>query len=100
MIIVMSVKLKNIICNFFLAISIQTSLHLQTSFVRILNSLNFSMLAKRVCFSLEILDLDFIFMSSKPSPINESSTKDERKLFKKLERSNKLSLIFIQMTIV
>ncbi|KAG2704620.1 hypothetical protein I3760_05G012700 [Carya illinoinensis] len=46
-----------------------------------------------------VLDLDSSLTSPKPPPITEESNRDEKESFKQWERSNRLSLMFMKMTI-
>ncbi|KAG6635812.1 hypothetical protein CIPAW_11G068500 [Carya illinoinensis] len=54
---------------------------------------------ERVRFTLGVLDLDSSLTSLKPPPLTEQSKRDEKESFKQWERLNKLSLMFMKMTI-
>ncbi|XP_038971782.1 uncharacterized protein LOC120104549 [Phoenix dactylifera] len=54
---------------------------------------------ERVRFTLGVLDLDLSFLTPKPAALTENSSKDEKDNFKAWERSNRLSLMFLRMTI-
>jgi len=61
--------------------------------------LNFSDWSEQVQFHLGVLDLDLTFQVEKPAAITKSSSKEEKAHFKALERSNRLSLMFMRMSI-
>ena len=64
-----------------------------------LNGLNFSDWREQVQFHLGVLDLDLALQTEKPAAITETSSADERAFYKAWERSNRLSLMFMRMTI-
>ena len=61
--------------------------------------MNFSDWSEQVQFHLGVLDLDLTFQVEKPAAITKSSSKEEKAHFKALERSNRLSLMFMRMSI-
>ena len=63
-----------------------------------LNSLNFSKWSEQVNFHLGVLDLDLSLLEEKPI-ITIDNTKEKKSKLKAWERSNKLSLMFMQITI-
>uniref|UniRef100_A0A5B7BVZ8 CCHC-type domain-containing protein n=1 Tax=Davidia involucrata TaxID=16924 RepID=A0A5B7BVZ8_DAVIN len=80
-------------------VTVPTSLHSHASSVPILNGSNVSEWYEQVQFTLGVLDLDMTLLVDKPVDITEDSTTDEVNLFKSWERSNRLSLMFMRMTI-
>ena len=62
------------------------------------NDLNFSKWSEQVNFHLGVLDLDLSLLEEKPV-ITIDSTEEEKSKLKAWERSNRLSLMFMRMTI-
>ena len=62
------------------------------------NGLNFSEWSEQVKFHLGVLDLDMSLLEEKPT-VTDDSNEDEKYNLKVWERSNRLSLMFMQMTI-
>jgi hypothetical protein len=75
------------------------SLHSHASSVPILNGMNFSDWKEQVQFHLGVLDLDVALESEKPAAITSNSSAKEKSTFKAWERSNRLSLKFMRMTV-
>ncbi|GAB2290772.1 hypothetical protein Dimus_038117 [Dionaea muscipula] len=75
------------------------SLQSQASSVTVFSGLHFSEWSEQVNFYLGVLDLDLALLQDKPVDITDDSTKDERFELKEWERSNRLSLMFMRMTI-
>ncbi|KAG7564293.1 Integrase catalytic core [Arabidopsis suecica] len=69
--------------------------------VPIFSGTNFSEWKEKVEFTLGILDLDLdlVFREEEPNPITENSTEEEYDFHKAWEKSNKLSIMFLRMTI-
>ncbi|XP_074562538.1 uncharacterized protein LOC141819065, partial [Curcuma longa] len=67
--------------------------------VTVFNGLNFSEWNEQVNFHLGVLDLDFALLKEKPTAITDSSSEEEKSKYKIWERSNRLSLMFMRMTI-
>ncbi|XP_069143300.1 uncharacterized protein [Solanum lycopersicum] len=63
------------------------------------NGLNFSKWHEQVQFHLGVMDLDFALLNDKSTIITDKSSEDEKSFHKSWERSNILSLMFMQMTI-
>ena len=82
-----------------IAVSVPISLHSHASSVPILNGMNFSDWKEQVQFHLGVLDLDVALESEKPAAITSDSSADEKSTFKAWEKSNRLSLKFMRMTI-
>ena len=74
------------------------SLHSQASSVTVFNGLNFSEWSEQVNFHLGVLDLDLSLLEEKPV-ITIDSIEEEKSKLKAWERSNRLSLMFMRMTI-
>ncbi|KAJ9558377.1 hypothetical protein OSB04_012991 [Centaurea solstitialis] len=78
---------------------VPTNLHSHASSVPLLNGTNFSEWRENVEFTLGVLDLDLALTSEKPPELNDKSTKEDKELHKLWEKSNRLSLMFMRMTI-
>ncbi|TYK25798.1 UBN2_2 domain-containing protein [Cucumis melo var. makuwa] len=63
------------------------------------NGLNFSDWCEQIRFHLGVLDLDLAFLSEKPAAITSASSDEDRSFYKAWERSNRLSLMFMRMTV-
>ena len=79
---------------YFVAIS----LHSQVSFVTVFNGLNFFEWSEQVKIQEGVLDLDLLLLEEK-LVITIDNIEEEKSKFKAWERSNKLSLMFMRMTI-
>ena len=75
------------------------SLHSHASSVPLFNGLNFSDWWEQVQFHLGVLDLDLALQVEKPAAITGKSSTEEKALHKAWERSNRLSLMFMRMTV-
>lgn len=76
------------------------SLHAHASSVTVFNGLNFPEWKEQVNFHLGVLDLNLALLEVKHADLTKVST-DEEKLYRKAwTRSNRLSLMFMRMTIV
>nr|XP_009610045.1 uncharacterized protein LOC104103815 [Nicotiana tomentosiformis] len=74
-------------------------LHLHASSVTVFNRLNFSGWHEQVQFHLGVMDLDLALLNDKPTAITDTSSTDEKSFHKAWERSNRLNLMFMRMTI-
>ncbi|KAA0039623.1 Retrovirus-related Pol polyprotein from transposon TNT 1-94 [Cucumis melo var. makuwa] len=63
------------------------------------NGLNFSDWCEQIQFHLGVLDLDLALLSEKPAAITSASSDEDRSFYKAWERSNRLSLMFMRMTV-
>ncbi|CAL1360879.1 unnamed protein product [Linum trigynum] len=63
------------------------------------NGLNFSEWAEHVQFHLGVLDLDLGLLSEKHTALTDASSAKEKSFHKVWERSNRLSIMFMQMTV-
>ena len=63
------------------------------------NGLNFSDWTEQVQFHLGVLDLDLAILEEKPATIIDASSNEEKAHYKAWERSNRLSLMFMRMTV-
>nr|XP_016472331.1 PREDICTED: uncharacterized protein LOC107794365 [Nicotiana tabacum] len=70
-----------------------------SSSVTVFNGLNFSEWREQVQFHLGVMDLDLALLNDKPAAITNSSSADKKSFYKVWERSNRLSLMFMRMTI-
>ncbi|KAA0055982.1 Retrovirus-related Pol polyprotein from transposon TNT 1-94 [Cucumis melo var. makuwa] len=63
------------------------------------NGLNFSDWCEQIRFHLGVLDLDLALLSEKPAAITSASSDEDRSFYKSWERSNRLSLTFMRITV-
>ncbi|KAF7807041.1 Retrovirus-related Pol polyprotein from transposon TNT 1-94 [Senna tora] len=75
------------------------SLHLQASSVAMFNGVNFSEWCEQVKFHLGVSDLDLALLEEKSAAITDESSEEDKSHHKAWERSNRLSLMFMRMTI-
>ncbi|XP_059457960.1 uncharacterized protein LOC132187613 [Corylus avellana] len=68
--------------------------------VPILDGTNFLEWSEQVQFYLGVWDLDLALRTEKPPAITNSSSAEEKAIYKSWERSNRLSIMFMQMSIV
>ncbi|XP_028063222.1 uncharacterized protein LOC114266519 [Camellia sinensis] len=80
-------------------VTIPTSLHSLALGVPLLTVSNFSEWYEDVQFTLGVLDLDMTLLEDKPVDITEDSTAKQVVLFESWKRANRLSLMFMKMTI-
>ena len=90
---------QNTYVKFYYAISVPNSLNSHVSFVPIFNRLNFSDWNKQVQFHLSVLDLDLALLEEKFAAIIGVNSTEEKAHYKVYERSIRLSLIFMRMSI-
>ncbi|XP_065626924.1 uncharacterized protein LOC112041131 [Quercus suber] len=81
------------------AVSLPVSLHSHASSIPIINGTNFLDWKEQVQFHLSVLDLDVALEYEKPAALTNKSSEDEKALFKAWEKSNRLSIMFMRMTI-
>ena len=79
--------------------TVPTSLHSLASGMTVFDGLNFSEWYERVQFSLGVLDLDLALITDKPPEATDNSTLEQVEISKAWARFNKLSLMFMRMTI-
>ncbi|XP_059635840.1 uncharacterized protein LOC132278024 [Cornus florida] len=79
--------------------SLPVSVNSYASSVPILNGTNFLEWNEQVQFNLGMLDLDLAFQIEKPTAITGESSEEEKSLYKVWEKSNRLSIMFMRMTI-
>ncbi|KAJ8621947.1 hypothetical protein MRB53_030476 [Persea americana] len=60
---------------------------------------SYPMFGKQVEFTLGVLKLDMALLKDKPASLTETSTPEEKTLFNAWERSDRLSAMFLRMTI-
>ena len=75
------------------------SLHSQASSIVKFNELNFPEWSEQVQFHLGVMDLDLTLLTDKPAAITETSSAEQRSFHKTWEKSNRLSLMLMRMTI-
>ncbi|KAH6822906.1 Ribosomal protein L19e family protein [Perilla frutescens var. hirtella] len=80
-------------------VPVPNSLNSHVSSVPIFNGLNFSYWNEQVQFPLGVLDLDLAIMEEKPAAITDTSSNEQKAHYKNWERSNRLSLMFMRMTV-
>lgn len=71
----------------------------RASSVTFFTGVNFSEWKEQVNFHLGIQDLDLALLVDKPAALTRDSTEAEKSHHKAWERSNRLSLMFIKMTV-
>ncbi|RWR92156.1 Gag-protease-integrase-RT-RNaseH polyprotein [Cinnamomum micranthum f. kanehirae] len=76
-----------------------TTLNSHATSVTKLNGTNFSEWKEQVEFTLGVLELDMALLKDKPAPLTETSTAEEKNLFNAWEKSDRLSTMFLRMTI-
>ncbi|GAV91167.1 hypothetical protein CFOL_v3_34566, partial [Cephalotus follicularis] len=81
------------------AASILVSLHSQASSILKFNGLNFSEWSEQVQFHLGAMDLDLALSTDKPVAFTDTSSTEQMSFHKAWERSNRLSLMFMRMTV-
>ncbi|XP_024010507.1 uncharacterized protein LOC112085508 [Eutrema salsugineum] len=67
--------------------------------VPLLTGTNFSEWKEKVEFTLGVLDLDLALRQEEPQPLTEDSTGDDKAFHKAWEKANRLSIMFLRMTI-
>ena len=90
-----SINVKHVL----IAVTVPISLHSHATSVPIFNGLNFSDWCEQVQFHLGVLDLDLALQVEKPVAITDDSSNEEKAHYKAWERSNRLSLMFMRMSI-
>ena len=90
----MSQSIKFYKC-FLFAISTLLSLRSHASSVPLFNGINFSNWWEQVQFHLGVLDLDLAFQEEKHAIVIDKSSVEQKSLYKKWEKLNRLSLIFM-----
>ena len=81
-----------------IAVFVPVALHSQATSVPVFNGLNFSDWSEKVQIHLGVLDLDLAIWIEKPTAIDDSSN-EEKAHYRAWEKSNKLSLMFMRMSI-
>ena len=87
------------LCEFYYAVHVPNSVNSRVSFVPIFNVLNFSYWNEQVQFHLGVMDLDLAILEEKSATITDASSNEEKVHYKAWERYNRLSLMFLRMTI-
>ena len=78
---------------------VPTSLHSLAYGMTVFDGSNFSEWYERVQFSLGVLDLDLALITDKPPETTDDRTPEQVEQSKAWARSNRLSLMFMRMTI-
>ena len=86
-------------CYISIAVIAPTNLTSHATSVTKLNGTNFSEWKEQVEFTLGVLELDMALLKDKPASLTETSTPEEKTLFNAWERSDRLSTMFLRMTI-
>ncbi|KAA0056423.1 Retrovirus-related Pol polyprotein from transposon TNT 1-94 [Cucumis melo var. makuwa] len=84
---------------FVIAASAPVSLYSHATSIIKFNELNFSDWCEQIRFHLGVLDLDLALLNEKPAAITPASSDKDRSFYKTWERSNRLSLMFMRMTV-
>jgi len=90
---------QNAYMKFYYIVPVPNSLNSHVSSVPIFNGLNFSNWNEQVQFHLGVLDLDLVILEEKPATITDAISIEEKAHYKAWERSNRLSLMFMRMTV-
>ncbi|XP_057739841.1 uncharacterized protein LOC130956928 [Arachis stenosperma] len=90
-----SVNIKYVI----IAAILPVALHSHATSVPMFNGLNYSDWSEQVQFQLGVLDLDLALQVQKPAAITVLSSNEEKAHYKAWEKSNRLSLMFMRMSI-
>ena len=85
--------------SYYVSVNVPTSLHTHATSIPALDGTNFSEWYEHVQFTLGVLDLDMALIVDKPDEVTAESTAEQVSHAKAWERSNRLSLMFIKMTI-
>ena len=64
------------------------------------NGLNYAEWSEQIQFQLGVLYLDEALINDKPATINKKSSHDDKSYFEAWERSNRLALNLMKMTVV
>ncbi|XP_027368150.1 uncharacterized protein LOC113874128 [Abrus precatorius] len=80
-------------------VNVPNILHSSISSVPVFNGLNFSNWSEQVQFHLDVLDLDLALQEEKPTDITDTSSNEEKTHYKAWERSNRLSLMFMRISV-
>ncbi|XP_026378058.1 uncharacterized protein LOC113272442 [Papaver somniferum] len=80
-------------------VPVPANLHAYAGFVPVFNGSNFTEWSDHVKFSLAINDLDRCLTAEKPAALTDTSSADDKRNFDVWERSNRLNLMLIRMTI-
>ncbi|XP_019150077.1 PREDICTED: uncharacterized protein LOC109146860 [Ipomoea nil] len=75
------------------------SIHSQAASIVKYNGLNFAEWHEQIQFHLGVLDLDLALLNDKPAAINDNSSDDDVAFHQAWEKSNKLSLMLMRMTL-
>uniref|UniRef100_A0A803MAV9 Retrovirus-related Pol polyprotein from transposon TNT 1-94-like beta-barrel domain-containing protein n=1 Tax=Chenopodium quinoa TaxID=63459 RepID=A0A803MAV9_CHEQI len=80
-------------------VTFPTSLHNMASGMIVFDGSNFAEWQERLQFSLGVLDLDMALITEKPAKITNESTLAQVENYKAWTRSNRLSMMFMRITI-
>ena len=82
-----------------LLFAVSILMHSHISSIPIFNGLNFPEWNEQIRFYLGVMDLDLSLQIEEPDAITVSSTEEEKIHYKNWERSNRLSLMYMRMSI-
>ncbi len=85
--------------SIILAVPVPVSFHLKALSIPVFNGLNFSYWCEKVQFHLGVLDLDLSLHVEKPPTITDASSDEDRTYYDTWERSNRLSLMFMRLSV-
>ncbi|XP_073280621.1 uncharacterized protein [Primulina huaijiensis] len=80
-------------------VSVHVSLQSHASSISMFNGLNFSDWCEQIQFHLGVLGLDLSLQVEKPAAITDVSSDDEKIILEAWERSNRLSLMLMRMSV-
>ena len=86
-------------CELYLLCFAVIAINSHASSVVVFNGMNFSEWREQVDFHLGVLDLDLALLQEKPAAIKDTSSEAEKSYHAAWERSNRLCLKFLRMTI-
>ncbi|KAG6488269.1 hypothetical protein ZIOFF_057028 [Zingiber officinale] len=78
---------------------IPVSLQSHALSISMFNGLNFSHWCEQIQFHLGVMDLDLSLRVEKPAAITDTSSDDEKNIHDAWEKSNRLSLMFMRMSV-
>ncbi|XP_078182384.1 uncharacterized protein LOC144575985 [Carex rostrata] len=80
-------------------VNVPVSMQSHASSVTVFNGLNFAEWNEQVQFHLGAQDLDIALLVNKPDAITDESSEEDKAFMADWERSNRLCLMFLRMTI-
>jgi len=91
-----SINIRHVLITVFVPIS----LHSHAMCVPVFNGLNFRDWSEQVQFHFGVLDIDLALQVEKSIAITDASSNEEKAHYKAWKRSNRLSLMFMRISII